>query len=310
LFIAALLLIQQYPHSFWIMTAALPAFCLEICFYLSTMLAETRSFMARLRPELAQALLLWTSALVPYLIFAMSAGTVQVRALELLLLLTGLVSFWFFLMPRRPAYDVGFLIITAAPLITRTFPHIYVSPNHHLRIDVLGHLMWIRIGVFALLIFRGWNPGSFGLWPGLRDWQVGVVYYLVVIIPLGVIANTIGEFRFAPIAGPWWQIILTGVATFFGVLWVVALAEELFFRGFIERALLDIRVPTIVAVIVSAVLFGCVHLWFRHFPDWRHALIAGMLGIGCGYAYAQTGSVRAPMVTHACTVLTWRMLFR
>ncbi len=292
------------------MTAALPAFGLEICFYLGTLLAETRSRLARIRPELTQAALLWISALAPYLVFALGAGTFEIHAFELLLLLTGLVSFWFFLMPRRIAYDAGFLIITAAPLIARAFQHIYVSPNHHLRIDVLGHLMWIRIGVFALLVFRGWHPGSFGLWPGLRDWRVGIAYYLAAIIPLGVMANLLGEFRFAPITGPWWQIILTGGATFFGVLWVVALAEELFFRGFIERALLDMRIPTIVAVIASAVLFGCAHLWFRHFPDWRHALIAGILGIACGYAYVQTGSVRAPMVTHACTVLTWRMLFR
>ncbi|HEX7360700.1 MAG TPA: CPBP family intramembrane glutamic endopeptidase, partial [Bryobacteraceae bacterium] len=108
----------------------------------------------------------------------------------------------------------------------------------------------------------------------------------------------------------WWRATLTGIGTLFAFLWVVTLAEELFFRGFIERALLNIQKSRMLAVVISSVVYGCAHLWFRHFPDWRQALVTGVLGIACGYAYAQTKSIRAPMVTHALVVVTWRMLFR
>jgi membrane protease YdiL (CAAX protease family) len=65
-----------------------------------------------------------------------------------------------------------------------------------------------------------------------------------------------------------------------------------------------------VAVIVSSALFGCAHLWVHDFPNWKRAVVAGVLGIACGYAYAQAKSIRAPMVTHTLVVVTWRMLFR
>jgi predicted Abi (CAAX) family protease len=45
------------------------------------------------------------------------------------------------------------------------------------------------------------------------------------------------------------------------------------------------------------------------FPNWRWASVVTLLGIACGIAYAKSGSVRAPMVTHAFVVTTWRLLF-
>jgi membrane protease YdiL (CAAX protease family) len=310
LLVAALVLSRQHVQSHWIMAAAFPAFCVEAIFYLGAVFAETRAAFARIRPEIAQAGLLWTSALVPYAIFSLSAGTFQPRAFYVLILLTGVLSFWFVVLPRRLAYDAGFLVIAAAPFIARVFQRIYASPDEQLRVDILGHLMWIRLGIAALLIFRNWNPGSFGFWPRLRDWRVGILYYLAIVVPLGVIAVAIGDLRFAPIHTVWWRAALTGIGTFFGILWVVALAEELFFRGVIERALLNVFKSPLLAVLIASILYGCAHLWVYQFPDWRRALVAGVLGLACGYAYAQTGSVRAPMVTHACAVVTWRMLFR
>jgi len=57
-------------------------------------------------------------------------------------------------------------------------------------------------------------------------------------------------------------------------------------------------------------IFGAAHLWFHQFPDWRQAVVATVLGLACGIAYIQTGSVRAPMVTHALVVATWRVFFK
>lgn len=293
------------------MTAVLPAFLLEAIFYVGAVFTETREAFARIRPEIAQAALLWISALAPYAIFSTGCGTFQPHAFYLLMLITGVFSFWFVLLPRRSAYDVGFLVIAAAPFVLHTFRRIYLPPDKLLRgIDILGHLMWIHVGVIALLAFRDWKPGLFGFWPGWREWKVGLAWYGVIIVPLAAIAVAIGEFRFDPIHTAWWRATLTGIGTFFGILWVVALAEELFFRGVIERALLNIQKSRMAAVVIASLFYGCAHLWFRYFPDWRRALVAGVLGIACGYAYARTGSVRAPMVTHACAVVTWRMLFR
>ncbi|MGA8028821.1 MAG: CPBP family intramembrane glutamic endopeptidase, partial [Bryobacteraceae bacterium] len=170
-------------------------------------------------------------------------------------------------------------------------------------------LMWIRIGIAALLVLRQWDPGRLSFWPCRREWRIGILYYLLFIVPIGALALGLHDVRFAPVHGAWWRIAGIGIGTFFGILWVVALGEELFFRGFIERALLDWSSP-VAAVPVSALLFGAAHLWFHQFPDWPRALVATVLGVACGLAYLRTGSVRAPMVTHAFVVATWRMFFK
>ena len=36
------------------------------------------------------------------------------------------------------------------------------------------------------------------------------------------------------------------------------------------------------ALLITSILFGGVHLWFRHFPNWQWVIIAGTLGWFCG----------------------------
>ncbi len=315
LFAAALYLSREHPQAHWIMTAALPAFLLEAVFYLFSMFEQTRAWFAglafgRLGSRSAQASVLWISAVFPYIVFSFSAGTFQRNAFYLLALLCGVLAFWYAQVPRRIAYDVGFLVIAAAPILERVFSRIYQSPDGQFRIDILGHLMWIRLGIMALLVMREWDPGPLTLWPRRNEWRIGLLWYAAVLVPIVLVALAVRDVRFAPLHDPWWRTILIAAGTFFGILWVVALAEELFFRGVIERAIYDTWQSPILAVLVSAVVFGVAHLWFHPFPDWRHAAVASVLGLACGIAYLQSGSVRAPMVTHAFVVATWRVLFR
>jgi len=290
------------------MWAALPAFLFEAVFYLGSIFQETRAWLTQFRPARMQAAFLWFSALAPYLIFSLSAGTFERNSFYLLAGLTAVLSFWYALLPRRPAYDFGFLVIAAAPLVSRVFARIYRPPDEQVQADILGHLMWIRLGIAALLVLREWNPGAFGFWPRSREWRIGTLYYLISIIPVVLLAVALHDVRFELRAGPWWQVAGIVIGTFFGSLWVVALSEELFFRGVIERAMLDRS--RIGAVLVSAILYGSAHLWVHQFPNWRRAAVGTLLGVVFGILYAQTGSVRAPMVTHALVVATWRVFFK
>jgi len=291
------------------MTAALPAFLVEAFFYLASVFEETRARFKRIRLPRLKAALLWISALLPYSIFSLATGTFERNAFYLLALLCAVFAFWYVLLPRRVAYDVGFLVIAAAPIVTHVFRRIYRSPDD-IRVDILGHLMWIRLGIAALLILREWNPGAFGFWPRAREWRAGILWYFIFVIPIVALALGIHDVHFELVSGPWWRVAGIGIGTFFGILWVVALGEELFFRGVIERALLDTWRSTALAVAVSALLFGSVHLGFRQFPDWRRAVTTVLLGIALGIIYARTASVRASMVTHAFVVATWRMFFK
>jgi len=283
---------------------------LETGCYLASVFVQTRNWLGTFRPARAQAALLWFSALVPYLIFSLRAQTFHSNAFYLLVGLTAVFSFWHVVLPRRAAYDFGFLAIAATPFITRVFGRIYFSPDRHIHADILGQLMWIRIGIVALLVLRQWDPGAFGFWPSWTEWREGALYYCVAVIPVAAVALRVDDVRWIPMAGVWWKVAGIAIGTFFGFLWVTALAEELFFRGVIARAILARISSPPLAILLSAVAFGAAHLWFRGFPDWRSSLVAALLGIFCTLGYARTGSVRVPMVTHALMVTTWRLLFK
>ena len=343
LFVAASVYSAQYPQSHWIMQAALPAFLVEAVFYLGAGFESTRDWFQQIGSRRLAAWLLLTSALLPYVIFSFRAGTFQKNAFYLLAGLSATYAFWHVIFPRRIAYDLGFLVVAAAPVVVRFFARIYRSPDEHIRVDILGHLMWIRLGMLALLCFREWNPGAFGFWPQASEWRTGIAYYLVTLIPLMGVSLAVHDVRFAPQQGQWWRLVGIALGYFFGAFWVTALGEELFFRGVIERALLRntrktaavssappqglrssfpvwrrVSAPFALlkiwnqatAVLVSALLFGVAHLWFHQFPDWREAAVVAVLGIALGVVYARTGSVRASMVTHACVVATWRVFFK
>ncbi|MBV9267713.1 MAG: CPBP family intramembrane metalloprotease [Acidobacteriaceae bacterium] len=311
LFAAAWFYSEQFPNaSRWIWTAAFPAFILETLFYLASVFEKSRELLAAIPGQARKALILWSTALTPYMVFAAAGHTLQRNAFLLLAGLAAVLTFWNVVLPRRVAYDAGFLVVAAAPFITRVFARIYRGPVDHFHLDILGHLMWIRLGLLSLILLRHWDPGPVSLWPRTREWRIGVAWFAVVALPLVAIALTIHDVRFAPIAGPWWRIALNGIGTFFGILWVVALGEELFFRGVIERAFLNLWRSPLPAIVISALLYAAAHLWFRNFPDWRHVLVTAVLGLACGSAYLQGGTIRASMVTHACAVTAWRLLFK
>jgi uncharacterized protein len=310
IFVAAYIYLTQDPRLHSIIWAAVPAFLLEITFYVTAMSESTRDTFARIGSLRLQSAIVWISGWVPYLVFSLAEGTFIRNAFYLLAVVTAVFAFWYAVLPRRFAYDVGFIVIAAAPILLHVFPRIYISPDPHLRSDVLGHLMWIRVGVLALLVLREWEPGAFSLWPRASEWRTGLFWFAVFAAPLVALALALHDVHFEPLHGTWWHVAAIAIGTFFGMLWVVALGEELFFRGVIERAFLNISASPFTAILISAVLFGAAHLWFHEFPNWRRACIAALLGVGCGIAYWRTGSVRAPMVTHAMVVTTWRVFFR
>ena len=306
----ALFYSREHHTLHWIQTAALPAFMVETLFYLGSVFESSRSWFTSVRGARVKAALLWVSALIPFLIFSIGAGTFSRNAFYVLALLSGILAFWHAVLPRRLAYDVGFLVIAAAPFITKVFARIYLSPDAHIKMDILGHLMWIRVGLLGLVVLREWNPGPIGLWPRWREWQIGAIWFALAIVPLSLVALGLHNVRFEPMAGPWWRTAGTAIGVFFGALWVVALAEELFFRGVVECACLDAGLHPSIAIGFSALLYGCAHLWVHQFPNWQRSTVVVILGIACGIAYDQTGTIRASMVTHALTITVWKVSFR
>jgi uncharacterized protein len=207
-------------------------------------------------------------------------------------------------LPAAALADIGLICVLAAVLLTKFFDPIYTEPFPRVEVAILGHLALIHVSVMAFLVIRGVSGTGFGFIPRREDWAIGIRHFLY-FLPVGIpLALAIGAFRFGGATPPWKL-----AAIFVGILWVVALSEEFFFRGLLQQWVSKWTGSAQWGLIVTSVLFGAVHLGFRDFPNWRFALVAAVAGWFYGRAYQQARSIRAAMVAHALVVVTWRAFF-
>lgn len=281
---------------------ALAAVLLEVAAYASLAFEKARQAW---RPAwLAGA------AALPYAVYSIPAGVFEWRAALFITALAALAAYWFRLFGGSRAARFGFVALMAAPLLFKWLPIFYGRPQPELRLEFLGQLMWIRVGVVTALRELGPGQIGFGFIPGRREWGIGFLWYLAALPALLVLAPLTGFARFAAPEAVWWQTAAAAVATFFGILWVVALSEEFFFRGLLQRWLGEALHSARAGIAAASLLFGAAHLGFRQFPNWDFALLAAIAGAAYGMAYRQSGGIRAAMVAHALLVTTWRVFYR
>jgi membrane protease YdiL (CAAX protease family) len=283
----------------WVAVPVLAAFLVEYPFYLLPAFAEVRE---RFAPGLPWFLVL--SFVAPYFIYASNTGQFRWRALAQLAALALTLGLWYKILPAAPLADGAFLAIVAAVVLRGYFNPIYTSPGAGLHVEILGHVALTRLCAMVMLVERRVPGVGYGFIPSRVEWKTGlrhVGYFLIAAIPLAWATRLV---RLGP-GMSLWKI----AATFLGLLWVVALSEEFFFRGLLQQWMLQWTGRPAWALAVTAVLFGAAHLGFRTFPNWKFAFAAAMAGWFYGRAYRQAQSIRASMVTHALVVTLWRALF-
>lgn len=278
---------------------ALPAILVEVLFYLSLAFEELR---VRWSP-----LALAVAAPLPLLLA--HAGGVWKEPL-LALLLAAAAAYWFRLLPSGRLADFGFLALAGAPVLFRWFKALYPDPSPELDFAFMGQLMWIRTTAASVLNQRQPEGVAFGFWPDAREWKTGLAWFAALLPPVFALNALVGFARVGLPERPAEQIVLLGLGTFFGILWVVALSEELIFRGLLQNWLREATGNRAAAVALTALLFGAAHLGFRAFPNWRFAILAAVAGVGYGVAFEQGRGIRPAMVAHAGLVMVWRLFFR
>ena len=286
----------------WAAAPALAAFLIEFSFYLVPAFPAVRERFsgARLPAFLVAATVL------PYLACCCGAITFQWSSLAELVALALALGLWYFVLPAAPLADLGFLALVAGVILGKYFTGIYPVPYPKVELSILGKLAVFQGAVLVLMLARRVPETGYGFWPNGKEWRIGALHFLY-FIPLGLpLALGIKAVRFAPVA-PLWLI----AATFFGILWAVALGEEFFFRGVLQPEIETWLASRTAALLFTSALFGLVHLPFGgKFPNWRWVLVAGVMGWFCGRARNQAGSIRASMVTHTLAVTAWRAFFQ
>lgn len=244
---------------------------------------------------------------VPWLVYSIPCGVFRPHAMVALVALVALAAFWFHFLPSSRFTDLGFVALMAAPILFNWFGAIYPRPWPKVPVDILGHVVWIQVGLATILNVRRIDFG-FGFWPEPRHWRAGLLWFAASIPPVLGLVYGLGFAHFElPAAGYKYAVALP---TFFGILWVVALSEEFFFRGLLQRWFEEWTGAPALAIGLASVLFGLAHLGYGHFPNWDMVLLAAVMGVFYGLAYRQGGGVRAAMVTHALIVTTWKTFFR
>jgi uncharacterized protein len=291
----------------WAALPVLVAFLIEYPFYLLPAFPEFRKRLggAVLPPFLV------VSILLPYTACYTLGGHLQVKNLIQLAALGLVVGLWYIVFPRHVATDLAFLGLLGSCLLSRFFESVYPSLYPGLPVAILGRVALFRSAALVLMIERRIEETGYGFIPNRRDWRIGALHYLGFLPAAACLALPLKAVRFAAPA-PLWKTI----GIFLAFFWVVALFEEFIFRGVLQQWLeewvsrIQLRwSPRTVALVLTSVIFGTAHLWFRGFPNWRWALLAGILGWFCGHARNQAGSIRAGIVTHALVVATWRGFF-
>lgn len=288
--------------------AVLPAFLLEVSFFFTLGVEDLRRRVEKLKPW-ALGLALTAAAVAPYCVAALLLHSFEWRALGLLAALAAIASFWYVLLPQRPSVDILFLVFVAVIYLLKLFPRIYHEPHPRLPLAALGQLMWFRTGLFAMVSVRRTGNLGFGFWPGAREWRIGLLYFAALLPVVAAIAWGLGFTQPHMRYTEWQKFSLVALATFFGILWVVALGEEFFFRGLLQQWMTAWMHNEWIALAATAFLFGSVHLWYGRFPNWRFAALAAVAGVFYGLAFRSAKSIRASMVTHALTVTMWRLFF-
>jgi membrane protease YdiL (CAAX protease family) len=307
--IAAYVYSHQQHISFRIAIAVVPAFLAEIAFYLAPGFRAVRERFDAIVSKERRAALLVASGVVPYLIETLRGHGFRLRSLLELIALLAVAAFWYVWARRGLLADFLFLAYMAGVYLWRPFDRIYGRLTPHLSLGILGQLAWIHVGLMAVLSLRALDDAHFGFLPTRQEWRIGARHF-VYFLPVGaalVYVVQLGQFHLHPRS--WATFLLLLAVTFWGILWVVSLAEEFFFRAFLQRAIERGTHSQMIGLIVASVLFGLAHLPFRGFPNWRLAVVTSALGFFCGLALLRARSVRASMVTHALVATTWRMFF-
>jgi membrane protease YdiL (CAAX protease family) len=140
----------------------------------------------------------------------------------------------------------------------------------------------------------------------LRNAMTGLTIFTVVGLPLGL---GMGFLQF--------NLVIPGLLDFLvnvlaGYL-LVALIEEVLFRGVIQNLLITRIGNERVGLAIGSIIFGMAHLnnsttGFPE-PNWAYVLMATIAGLAYGWVWMRTKRVTASAITHMLVNLVWDIVF-
>lgn len=170
----------------------------------------------------------------------------------------------------------------------------------------IAKLLLVDAGLYAYLVVRPIEGIGFNFWPRRSDVILGLrefLFFTPIALALGFALQFLHVHR--TLSNP-----LQFAAGWLFTLFFIAMPEELFFRGLLLN-LLERRVGTRGALVITAVLFGLAHFNKRAaFFNWRYVILAAIAGIFYGRAWLAKRRLLASSVTHATVDTVWSIWLR
>jgi hypothetical protein len=96
------------------------------------------------------------------------------------------------------------------------------------------------------------------------------------------------------------------VATPLAILFLIAIPEELLFRGLMQMMLFKRTGSAVVSVAVTSLIFGFSH---ANNGDWRFVVLATLAGLAYGLVYMRTQHLTPAILTHTLVDVVWVLFF-
>lgn len=168
----------------------------------------------------------------------------------------------------------------------------------------------LAVGFYGVMVLLAYGIGAWWLDLDLLVWHDRYESPLWLDASLGmglgvatVIASRILErtTEWARMLGEEFRKILGRMDPFQVLVLAIAsgVAEEVFFRGFLQQALSDLWLGNDwLGLVVASLIFGLIHVGpdRKKFLPWT--IMAVVLGFAFGLLYLYTGNILAPMVAH------------
>lgn len=163
-------------------------------------------------------------------------------------------------------------------------------------------------GLYLFRILRNLPQIGYSFLWNFKDLRIAFLTLFLLafsLIPLGTQMEFI-QFSFTPPSlGETIKLIL-------GIYFLVAIPEELLFRGLIQNLLFKSfngRIPWFLILSIASFIFGLSH-WNNFSPtDLRYVLLASLAGLGYGFVYFKTGKTTVSALVHCGVNFFWAVCF-
>jgi CAAX protease family protein len=248
---------------------------------------------------------------VLFLYLAYALGTDSFRTLPFLKLAAYvLLPAALLLTIRRPEQrllwqDVLVILALWLPLDFRWMRDVWGWPSYSLAYS-MNSLLATGLAVFLFVCVRRLEGVGYRCHFERRDGWIGLCNFFLfapLAIPIGLLTGFITSSGWQFFG---WQLVLSALGIFF----LIAIPEELLFRGIIQNFLEKTFRKPALALIGTSLIFGAAHLNNGPRPDWRYFVLASLAGLFYGNAYQRTNGLLAPAIVHTLVDTVWRAFFK